>query len=339
MDNQVIGILKTVIRQYGDNILVDTKLCRALLQDHCAGAYAHEVKLLLFAQEEGVATDLRTPPVGLPAMLLGARLVDRMVEEWCLERAAAEWTVHAWANALGVSLPASSTMAGVATRNLEQHAIPNTHANTLTGKLASPGIEFIPIPAGDFLYGENKERKHLPAYEIMKYPVTVEQYRQFCEATGWSMPSAPTWGWQDTHPVVNVTWHDVAAFAEWAGLALPTEEEWEKAARGTDGREYPWGNGFSYLKCCHSVGQSAGQTAPVGRYPAGASPYGVQDMAGNVWEWCDSWFSVNSTRVLRGGGWNFSEPDLFRTTGRSYINPASGYYNCGFRCVSRSPGR
>jgi serine/threonine-protein kinase len=200
-------------------------------------------------------------------------------------------------------------------------------------------IEWVQIPAGDFLYGEQKERKHLPAFEMMKYPVTVAQYRQFCDATGRAMPSAPQWGWQDTHPIVNVTWHDAAAFAEWAGLALPTEEEWEKAARGTDGREYPWGNQWDASKCCHSVGQSAGKTAAVGSYPAGASPYGVQDMAGNVWEWCDSWYSVNSTRVLRGGCWYVNIPDYFRATFRGLSTPAVRYYRYGFRCVSRSPGQ
>ncbi|HOF86921.1 MAG TPA: SUMF1/EgtB/PvdO family nonheme iron enzyme [Armatimonadota bacterium] len=195
------------------------------------------------------------------------------------------------------------------------------------------------IPAGEFLYGEKKERKQLSAFTITKHPITVAQYRQFCEATGRAMPSAPHWGWQDTHPIVNVTWHDAAAFAAWAGLALPTEEEWEKAARGTDGREYPWGNLWDASKCCHSVGQSAGKTAPVGSYPVGASPYGVLDMAGNVWEWCDSWYKANETRVLRGGSWYGGSPDLFRAASRLDDNPADSDYRFGFRCVSRSPGQ
>ncbi|HOF89850.1 MAG TPA: SUMF1/EgtB/PvdO family nonheme iron enzyme [Armatimonadota bacterium] len=200
-------------------------------------------------------------------------------------------------------------------------------------------IQWAHIPAGDFLYGERKKCKYLPAFAIMTFPVTVGQYRVFCKATRRSMPPAPSWGWQEDHPIVNVTWHDAAAFAEWADLALPTEEEWEKAARGTDGRVYPWGNKWDASKCRNSVRQSAGQTAPVGRYPAGASPYGVMDMAGNVWEWCDSWYSVNSTRVLRGGSWGSHDPVNLRATCRNGHDPTFRFHFYGFRCVSRSPGQ
>ena len=347
MDNQVIDILKTVMQQYGDGLLTDGKRCRALLQDHCAGAYAREVKLLLLALEEGVATDLRTPPIGLPATLLDARLVDRLVKERYLDQTAAAWTVHAWAEALGVSLPtvASAPLPSkvppsapkVASRPSEQRAIPHTPADTLTGKLASLGIELIPIPAGEFLYGKKKERKHLPAFTMTKDPITVAQYRQFCAATSRAMPAAPGWGWQENHPIVKVIWDDAAVFAAWVGLALPTEEEWEKAARGTDGREYPWGNQWNAAKCCNSMWKSAGQTAPVGRYPAGASPYGVQDMAGNVWEWCDSWCEANSTRVLRGGSWYNNFPGFFRAANRDRLSPNNRNSCNGFRCVLRSP--
>jgi len=345
MDNRVIDILKTVILQYGDRILTDSKRCRALLQDHCAGAYAREVKLLLLALEEGVVTDLRTPPIGLPATLLGARLVDRLITERYLDEMAAEWTVHAWGEALGISLPTVASaplpfsVPGVVLRTLEQRAIPHTPTNTLTGQQASLGIELITIPAGDFLYGEEKERKHLPAFTMTKYPITVAQYRQFCAATNRAMPEAPSWDWQENHPIVNVSWDDAAVFAAWAGLALPTEEEWEKAARGTDGREYPWGNQWDAAKCCNSAGQLAYQSAPVGKYTAGASPYEVQDMAGNVWEWCDSWYQANSTRVLRGGSWRSLSPEYLRAPYRSGLNSGRGYHDHGFRCVFRSPGR
>ena len=203
-------------------------------------------------------------------------------------------------------------------------------------------IEWIAIPAGEFLYGEHKERRTLAAFRIMKYPVTVAQYRRFCEATGRQMPAAPAWGWRDTHPVVNVSWEDAAAFADWADLALPTDEEWEKAARGTDGREYPWGNGWDAAKC-HCAKQKLGdakETAPVGSYPAGASPYGVLDLAGNVWEWCESWYDKNqNTRVLRGGSWYYANPGYFRAAIRISDYPPTYRFNGGgFRCVLRSPG-
>ena len=200
-------------------------------------------------------------------------------------------------------------------------------------------IEWVQISAGEFLYGEKKERKDLAAFSICKYPITVAQYRQFCNATNRSMPFAPDWGWQKNHPIVNVSWHDAAAFAEWAGLALPTEEEWEKAARGTDGREYPWGNRWDASKCCNSVEKFAEKITSVSSYPMGASPYGVMDMAGNVWEWCASWYRVNSTRVLRGGSWGNNNPDSFRAGYRYSAHPT--YRNClyGFRCISRSQGQ
>jgi len=340
MDNRVIDILKTVIRQYGDGLLIDAKRCRSLLQDHCGGAYAREIKLLLVALEEGVATDLRTPPAGFPTTILGARLVDRLVTERYLDQAAAAWIVRAWADALGVSLPTSLTMAGDVTRTAKQPAINNTPVSTETEKLALLGIELIPIPTGDFLYGEKKERKHLSAYEIMKYPVTVAQYREFCIATGRSIPPPPDWKWQDgqdNHPAVSITWYDAAAFGAWLGMALPTEEEWEKAARGTDGREYPWGNDWDASKCRNSSKAACAMFYVTWGYEKGASPYGVHGMAGNVCEWCDSWYKVNSMRVARGGCSYSSSPDCFKASYREGYDPTLTKSTVGFRCVLRSP--
>ncbi len=115
------------------------------------------------------------------------------------------------------------------------------------------------IPAGTFLMGskagEGSDDEHpqhtvdLTGYWIYRTDVTVAQYRKFCTATGREMPDAPDWGWQDDHPVVNVDWDDANAYADWAGAALPTEAQWEKAARGTDGRIYPWGNDWDATKC------------------------------------------------------------------------------------------
>jgi formylglycine-generating enzyme required for sulfatase activity len=156
----------------------------------------------------------------------------------------------------------------------------------------------IAIPAGEFLSGYKRERKILPEFQIMKYPVTVAQYRNFCEATGENMPPAPPWGWLDNYPMVSVYWSEAAAFAKWAGMSLPSLEEWEKAARGSDGREYPWGNDWDGAKCANNVRNSTSQqkqnyfgewcsVAAVGSFPDGASPYGVNDMAGNIWEHCE----------------------------------------------------
>ena len=167
-------------------------------------------------------------------------------------------------------------------------------------------IEFdsVTIPAGEFLMGSNKKKGilvddserpqhklYLPAYRIACTPVTNAQYKRFIQATNyeppehWEKGSIPH-GKKD-HPVVYVSWQDAQAFCRWAGVRLPTEAEWEKAARGTDGRIYPWGNQKPDNALCNCAFK-ASDTTPVGAYPKGASPFGVLDMAGNVWEWTSS---------------------------------------------------
>jgi serine/threonine-protein kinase len=226
------------------------------------------------------------------------------------------------------------------------------------------GAVMIYIPAGEFLMGSNngyddekpQRRVYLDGYWIYKYPVTVAQYRKFCRVTGRQEPPPPYWGWEDDHPIVNVSWHDAVAYCEWAGVRLPTEAEWEKAARGTDGRKYPWGNEWDGSKCANSVGSNnLRSTAPVGSYPQGVSPYGVHDMAGNVWEWCADWYDGNyyrsapsknpqgpssgERRVLRGGSWNRVGENNFRAADRNRYNPDYRWYNNGFRCAARSDFR
>lgn len=182
-----------------------------------------------------------------------------------------------------------------------------------------PPIEFdwVVIPAGEFLMGSDKQkdpnarddelpqhRVYLSEYAIARVPVTNAQYKRFVDATGYAKPSHWTNGEIPTglenHPVVNVSWNDAQAFCQWAKVRLPTEAEWEKAARGADGRIYPWGNepptaahanfspsGFqSFLRGFQSA------TTPVGKYPLGVSPYGLLDMAGNVWERVADWYDA-----------------------------------------------
>ena len=187
------------------------------------------------------------------------------------------------------------------------------------------GAKLVRVPAGTFVMGGLSGRNDahavmLPEFWMYEFPVTVGQYRRFCEQTKRPMPTPPRWGWLDAHPMVNVSWLDALAYAKWAGVRLPTEAEWEKAARGTDGRVLPWGNAFEADKCQSSrdLHGFAG-TTPVGYFSGNISPYGCRDMAGNVWQWCstrigpfpyraddgreDITTAPGERRTYRGGGW------------------------------------
>jgi formylglycine-generating enzyme required for sulfatase activity len=191
----------------------------------------------------------------------------------------------------------------------------------------------------------------LRAYEIARFPVTVAEYACFVRS-GQGQPQ----NWQSQlrkldHPVVNVNWYDVVAYATWLShltrqvWRVPTEAEWEKAARGTDGRRYPWGDTFSKT-CCNTLASQIHTTTPVGAYPSGASPYGVYDLAGNVWEWTSSErlpypyklpserdeMHIPELRVLRGGSWH-DDARHARTTFRECRSSGSFYDTFGFRLV------
>jgi len=196
------------------------------------------------------------------------------------------------------------------------------------------GKEMIHISAGDFLYGDEKKTMELPEFWIDRTPVTNAEYARFVAATGHEPPKH--WGSElppkeiADHPVVEVSWHDAVAYAEWAGKRLPTEEEWEKAARGTDGQEYPWGDWEEDR--CNTKEAGVGGTTPVGQYSAGGdSLYGCVDTAGNVWEWTVA--EEGSNRVLRGGSWR-NHRGLARCAAREWFDPGVSGRHLGFRCVS-----
>ncbi len=209
-----------------------------------------------------------------------------------------------------------------------------------TEKIAGKdGKEMILIPAGEFMFGPNKQPVTLPAYYIDRLPVTNAEYKVFVDATKAGFPphwrkGAPLPG-VENHPVTQVNWQEAAAYAEWAGKRLPTGPEWEKAARGTDGRVYPWGDTFDATRLnCGDGGPLA--TVPVGQFsPRGDSPYGVADMAGNVYEWTNDGNAV-VTMGLRGGSW-LDGRDEARTFAVRKHTPRRRNDFIGFRCVMDAP--
>ncbi len=220
--------------------------------------------------------------------------------------------------------------------------------------------EMVRVPAGPFKMGydfriPDERPMHtvtLPAYWIDRYEVTNARYQKFVDATAHPPPrhwqgNQPPPG-KANHPVVYVSWHDADAYCRWAGRRLPTEEEWEKAARGADGRLFPWGDKFDSAKA-NTPQAKHGGTMPVGSLPKGRSPYGLYDMAGNVYEWTDSWYVPypgntrpnpnfgKRLRVVRGGSWidcTFYRCGLSAFTfNRAVFKPETMNEGFGFRCA------
>lgn len=207
--------------------------------------------------------------------------------------------------------------------------------------------EMVDVPGGEFKHGTADESAYVMAYRIGRYPVTNDQYARFLAANPeypapyrdevWAEP----YNWdrrrrtypegKSNHPVVLVSLHDALAYCEWAGVRLPTELEWEKAARGEDGRPYPWGASFD-PDLANAREGGIGATTPVGVYPNGASPYGLLDCAGNVWEWTTTRTGENQV-AIRGGSWNFYAKDT-RCFVRETSQPGYRSNRIGFRVVT-----
>lgn len=221
------------------------------------------------------------------------------------------------------------------------------------------GGAYVWVPPGEFIMGSDSgfggEQK--PAHTVRitrgfwlgKHEVTNAQYRRFCRETGRQFPAnSPHPG---NHPVVCVSFHDALAYCEHYGLGLPTEAQWEYAARGPESRRYPWGDEWDEKRCCHYDNRGPGGWAhAVGSFPAGASWCGALDMAGNVYEWCldyydEGYYAVSpvddppgpaegARRVVRGGAW-VSDAYYCRASTRSSDEPRQAVSYIGFRGIIR----
>jgi serine/threonine-protein kinase len=230
----------------------------------------------------------------------------------------------------------------------------------LLPELTLKNAEMVLIPAGTFTMGSDNghadekppHKVSLSAFYMDKYEVTNALYKMCAEAAGCQSPRNPTsftrtsyYGNSqfDNYPVLYVDWNMAKTYCEWRGARLPSEAEWEYAARGTDGRTYPWGEGLDKTRANYR----GKDTTAVGSYESGKSPFGIYDMAGNVWEWVADWYDVypggdpnasssfgQNNRIIRGGTWYYAlDLDFIRSADRMDKEPDSSDNVVGFRCA------
>lgn len=197
---------------------------------------------------------------------------------------------------------------------------------------ATTGISFaqsdspmIKIPGGEFKSGPDMKPVKVEAFEIDKYEVTNAQFKSFMKEH--EIPDG-----RDNHPVVEISYFDAEAYCKSIGKRIPTMHEWEKAARGDDGRLYPWGPEFDSSKA-NTMESGIGKTTPVGKFEAGASPYGAMDMTGNVWEWVDAWASDDMRYRYTMGGSFFDDKNNGTVFATLKSIPDDIHTFIGFRCA------
>ncbi len=384
MHNEPCEKLRELIVEYGRSLCDDPRRCEALLKDYC-GQYKREIFVLITALRNRVAEDLLKTSAGVPHVLLLARLIKRLEDELAMTAEAAQWAVESWALALGVIQQPMPVIKPAPAPPPPPVAIssPPLKKGGQGGFLGAGGFSsvfrdqlrdgssgptMIAIPAGEFWMGSPKsevgrnsdERRHRVKIErpfaIGQYAVTFEEYDHFCAVRGRTEPEDRSWG-RGNRPVINVSWVNALDYTEWLSAQtgqnyrLPTEAEWEYAARAGTETAFWWGNDISpdqanydgnYTYRHETKGVYREKTVPVDQFQS--NPWGLYQVHGNVWEWTGSQYDANYGRAEllctkkdtggplsgRGGGWG-GKPAGVRSASRDGNSPAYRDSDQGFR--------
>lgn len=213
--------------------------------------------------------------------------------------------------------------------DLQEFLNEHNDSKTVNSAIIRKWTEMVTVPAGKFVYQDEKDEEdqiEMNEFSIMKYLTTNELYQQFDPRFQLRFPK---YSWEKDQPVIGINYYEASVFALWLGFRLPTEKEWEKTSRGTDGRDYPWGEAMGYQTgYCNTADFVVGHTNPVTDFEEGISPYGCFDMAGNAWEWCVQLYSSQFTtqKIVRGGSW------------LNYLVNAKCHFRNSFDPAERHPG-
>jgi formylglycine-generating enzyme required for sulfatase activity len=383
MANSVREKLVELIAADEQELLSNSHKLSGLLFDYYP-SFRKEIRAILTALDERIPEELNKSRNEPSKNILITRLTQKLLDQVPMSIEAAQWAVESWALALKIiaptelqaQQPASPPPAPQRIKDLSGSDSLVRYEGERLWVMLAPGVEmeFIRVPEGDFVMGTDPTDDHwgpqadeqpqkkvcLDEYWMGRYPVTCAQYAAFIQATKRKAP----YGWmgdvvppgKERHPVASISWQDAVDFCDWASramhplkLRLPSEAEWEKAARGTDGRIFPW-IGNSSQGGRNDLDGGAGATTPVGKYsPSGDSPYGCADVAGNVCEWVNDWYDpdyycnmprsnppgpINGTsKVCRGGSW-YHNYRCNRVAARFHEPPEKMYTNFGFRCAA-----
>jgi formylglycine-generating enzyme required for sulfatase activity len=372
--------LHYIIGRYGISICEDARRCEAMLRDLCPEC-KKEIYSLVNAIREDIPQGLILSSKAIPRELLLTELSKRLCDNLGIIDDLGRWAVETWDIVLHDHIQKKDFSTKLVTPN---QIITNEKDGTQL--VLIPEGEFL---AGGWYacrsaYEDEDEDVYededvdvgtgdplvwLPAYYLALHPVTNIQYARFLSQVKPSESDLQEWidlysycfirkagnryeayGNKNDHPVVQVSWYGANAYAKWADLRLPSELEWEKGARGVNGRIYPWGNTWDASKCRNNTNRGCESTCSVQSYPEGRSQWGLYQMSGNIDEWCKDWYdsdayisylqgelsppSEGEGRVLRGGSWSLNGSEGFSGAYRDYDKPEYRFSGCGFRLAS-----